>query len=175
MKIYPDNSNFQINDTFWLELNIPTNFTDIVLGKTIDFRGAQNFGTIVGFVDYSKFNNPIAAADSFSTYLLEGTKVDNPQVDQIREYLFSEVNGSYVFKLGIIPKRKGTFGIGVGNSQNVYRTSDKCTKAFFNIILQNTLQHYKLNPNINSSNTDTTKPSGSYRVPARYSAHNLFT
>lgn len=60
MKIYPDKSDFQINDMFWLELNIPTNFADIVSGKTIDFSGVQNFGTIVGFVDYSIFDNPIA-------------------------------------------------------------------------------------------------------------------
>lgn len=102
------------------------------------------------------------SAGSFSTYLLEGTKIENPHVDQIREYLFSEVNGRYVFKLGIIPKRRGTFGVGVGNAQNVYRASDKCTKAFFSIILKDTEHHYYLNPNINSSNTDTTQPSGTF-------------
>lgn len=162
MRVYPDNSTVQIGDTIWFELDIPTNFTDIVSDKTINYSGAKNLGTIVGFVNYSIVNNPISAANSFYTILVKGTKVDNPQTDQIREYLFDEQNGRYLFKLGIVTKETGIYGIGVGNAQNVYRASDKCAKAFFNIILQDTHQHYYLNPNINSSNSDTTKPSGTY-------------
>ena len=68
----------------------------------------------------------------------------------------------YVFKLGIVPQQSGIFGIGFSNANNVYRKSDKCTKANFQIILENTRHHYYLNPNINRSNFDTAKPNGSY-------------
>lgn len=161
-KIDPDSDSIKIGDTLWISLNVPENFTDIFSNKIINYSGAKNLGTAVGFGNYSILNNPTPATNSFSIILVEGKKVDNPNTAQIREYLFEENNGRYIFKLGIVTKETGVFGIGLSNAQNVYRTSDNCTKAFFNIVLQDTHQHYYLNPNINSSNTDTTKPSGSY-------------
>jgi hypothetical protein len=161
-KIYPDKDSIHIGDTVWLELNIPTNFTDITSNQIVDYSGAENLGSAIGFGEYSVINNPAPAANSFLDVLVKGKKVDNPDIAQIREFLFEEQNNRYVFKLGIIPKEKGIFGTGFSNAQNVYRNSDKCTKAFFKINVENTRQHYYLNPNINSSNFDTTKPSGSY-------------
>jgi hypothetical protein len=162
MMAYPDIDNIHIGDTIWFDLNVPTNFIDITSNTNIEYSGAKNLGTAMGFANYSILNNPIPAANSFSTILLEGTKVDNANTNQIREYLFKEENNRYLFKLAIIAKETGIFGIGPSSAQNVYRASDNCTKAFFNIILQNTHHHYYLNPNINSSNSDTTQPSGSY-------------
>lgn len=81
---------------------------------------------------------------------------------KIREYLFIQQGVNYSFKLGIVCIQKGVFGFGFSNAANLYRLSDKCTKASFIINVENTHQHYYLNPNINSVNFDTTKSSGSY-------------
>lgn len=161
-KIDPDLDSIKIGDTLWISLNEPENFTDISSQKIINYSGAKNLGTAIGFGNYSILNNPTPAANSFSTVLVAGKKVENPNTAQIREYLFEENNGRYIFKLGMVANEAGIFGIGLSNAQNVYRISDNCTKAFFSIILRDTHQHYYLNPNINSSNTDTTKPSGVY-------------
>lgn len=161
-KIHPDLDSIHIGDTIWIELNTSTNLTDVTSNKIINFSEAENLGTAVGFGNYSILNNPVPSANSFSTILITGKKIDNPDTLQIREYLFEERNNEYIFKLGIVAKEMGVFGIGLSNAQNVYRSSDQCSKAFFNITLQDTHQHYYLNPNINSSNTDTSKPTGSY-------------
>lgn len=161
-KIYPDKDSIHVGDTVWLELNVPTSFTDITSNQIVDFSEAGNLGSAIGFGEYSVINNPIPAANSFIDVLVTGKEISNANTAQIREFLFEEKNNRYVFKLGIIPNENGIFGVGFSNAQNVYRNSDLCTKAFFKIILENTHQHYYLNPNINSSNTDTTKPSGSY-------------
>ncbi|MBD3750709.1 MAG: hypothetical protein IE931_14575 [Sphingobacteriales bacterium] len=161
-KIRPNLDSIHIGDTIWIELNTSTNLTDVVSNKIINYSGAKNLGTLIGFGDYSILNNPVPSANNFTTILIKGKEINNPNKLQVREYLFEEQNDRYILKLGIIANKKGIFGIGLSNAQNVYRASDECSKAFFNIILQDTRQHYYLNPNINSSNTDTIKPTGSY-------------
>lgn len=160
--VFPDKDSVHIGDTIWLEVNSTTMFRDINSNVVVDYSHAMNLGSAIGFGEYSIINNPIFAANSFRDILLTGSNVNNPNIEQIREYLFSEQNNRYVFKLGIVAQQPGIFGIGFSNARNVYRESDKCTKANFQIILENTRHHYYLNPNINSSNFDTTKTSGIY-------------
>ena len=73
--------------------------------------------------------------------------VNNPNTLQIREFQFVQQNDRYLFKLGIIPKEVGVFGVGFSNAANVYRKNDACTKANFTINFKGTNQHYYLNPN----------------------------
>ncbi len=160
--IYPDSASIHLGDTIWLMVSSPVSFKDEISNNLINYSGAANLGSAIGFGEYSIISNPVVAANSFTYVLIIGSKVSNPNTAQIREYLFFEQDNMYVFKLGIIPLQKGIFGIGLSNAQNVYRKFDECTKAYFLITLINTHQHYYLNPNINSSNSDTTKPSGSY-------------
>ena len=161
IEAYPDIDSMRIGDTLWFEVNSPTTFQEIITDRMIDYSGAENLGTAIGFGQFSN-DSIIVAANSFDYKLIQGTQVSNPRVDQIREYLFIQNNNSYVFKLGVVPKYKGTFSIGVSNAANVYRKSDNCTKASFTIMFKDTKQHYYLNPYISSSNIDTLKPSGSY-------------
>lgn len=161
-RAYPDRDNIFMGDTLWIEINTPTSLTDIATNNVIDYGGAENLGSAIGFAQYSGKDTIIDAANFFDYYLIAGVQVNNPQVSKIREYLFVQRNNNYAFKLGIIPKQKGVFGIGFSNAANVYRNFDKCTKASFQLFFENTHQHYYLNPNIKGSNFDTTKPSGSY-------------
>ena len=162
VKAYPDIDNIHISDTVWFEINSSSTFTDLVSNNNVNYSNAVNLGSAIGFGEIIGKDSIRESANSFSYFLVNGINVINPFVSKIREYLFVEKNNSYLFKLGIIPKIKGVFGIGLSNAANVFRTNDKCTKASFKLFFQNTKQHYYLNPNINSSNFDTTKPSGSY-------------
>lgn len=162
IQAYPDNSSIKIDDTLWLEINAPTSLPDITKGKTVDYSGSKNLGTAIGFGQFFGKDSIKDAANLFEYKLINGREVNNPFTTKIREYLFDEQNGRYIFKLGIIPKEKGIFGIGFSNAANVFRKTDNCTKANFEMDFANTVQHFYLNPNINSSNTDTTRPSASY-------------
>lgn len=161
VKAYPNKASIHLGDTLWVEINAPTRLKDIATNTIVDYSGATNLGSAIGFGRIIT-NTVAASANSFNYNLITGVQVTNPNISQIREFLFVQSNNNYVFKLGIIPKEKGVFGIGFSNAANVYRGSDKCTKASFKIDFENTPQHYYLNPIINSSNSDTTKSSGSY-------------
>ena len=75
------------------------------------------------------------------------------KTDLLKEFRFEDNNGFYKFKLGIIAKKKGIFGLIFSNAANVYRKSDACTKAFFTINFIQTNQHYYLNPNFQGGPT----------------------
>jgi hypothetical protein len=162
IRAYPDYAEINVGDTIWLEITSPHDFTDLVSNVKINYANAANLGSAIGFGEFIGRDSVLNAANYFDYKLIDGIKVNNPFVSKIREYLFIENQNQYLFKLGIIPKQTGIFGIGLSNAANVYRKNDKCTKANFLINFNNTKQHYFLNPNINSSNTDTTKPSASY-------------
>ena len=144
---YPDKDSIHIGDTLWLEVNAPTTLKDVFSGKMMDYSGAANLGSAIGFGEYSIVGIFKNAANYFDYYLVTGASVSNPNTAQIREYLFTQANNSYRFKLGVIPREKGIYCIAFSNATNVYRNSDKCTKAGFEINFENANHHYYLNPN----------------------------
>lgn len=145
MQAYPDKDSIHINDTIWIELNSPTSLTDLRTNQLVDFSGATNLGsaiTVVKFVGGSVSDpGAVYSANSFDYVLEVGKKIDNPFTEGVREFIFIEDNQMYLFKLGIVPKQLGIFSIGLSNAANVYRKSDKCTKAGFEIDFSTTNQH----------------------------------
>ena len=148
VKAYPDKDSIHINDTIWIELTTPTKLKDLTTGQIIDYSGAGNFGAAITFVRLNggTISNPdvIPAANDFNLVIKEGSPVNNPQLDFVREFLFIEKNNQYKFNVGIIPKKLGLYGLGVSNAANVYRNSDPCTKASFEMPFENTNQHLYL-------------------------------
>jgi len=145
VKAYPDIDSITIGDTIWFEVNTPSLLKD-VNGQMVDYSTAANLGSAVSFHTLSEDNQfTIKSVNKFDYLLKEGTQLKI--TDDLIEYSFSEKNGNYLFKLGIIAKEKGTYGLIFSNAANVYRNNDKCTKASFNINFHNTNPHYNLNPN----------------------------
>jgi hypothetical protein len=142
---YPDLDSISINDTIWFQINSSTNLKDIQTGRQIDYSNVENMGSAITFLEFigGSVIDPgvVGSTSAFNYNLILGSVVTNPLVEQIKEYKFLEEQGNYKFKLGVVPKKKGIFGIGIGNAANVYRKSDKCTKAGFNITFKNTNQH----------------------------------
>lgn len=145
VKAYPDKDSIQIGDTIWIEINSPTSLTDLISNKLVNYSGAKNLGSAISFVRFigGSVSNPgaVYSADDFTYYLETGKQVNNSFVEGIREYLFLENNNFFEFKLAIIPQQKGIYSIGISDAANVYRQSDKCTKAHFEIVFFNTSQH----------------------------------
>lgn len=148
VKAYPDKDSINIGDTIWLEVNESTSFTNTQNGQTLDYSGASNLGSTIAFGRYDTALKSWTNENPDNFNLISKNNHDNlvnkTSIDV--EYLFAEKEGKYVFLLGVVPKKKGLFSILFSNSNNTYRKSDKCTKANFNIIFENTDQHYPLNP-----------------------------
>ncbi|MGH2564038.1 MAG: hypothetical protein ACRDE5_05980, partial [Ginsengibacter sp.] len=79
--------------------------------------------------------------------LISCTEVPSVNPQLLKEYLFQESGGTYIFKLGVIPENSGTFRFNLENAANVIRKGNSCPKASFNYLLKNTTnQHYYLYP-----------------------------
>ena len=144
-KAYPDKDSIHAGDTIWIELRAPTSLKDDISGKMIDYSGASNLGNAISIDKFigGSISNPGTSysANSFIYILSSGSAVNNSLSERIRSYLFEENNGLYFYKLGIIPKEAGVFAFAISDATNVYRKTDKCTKAHFNITFANTDQH----------------------------------
>lgn len=146
--IRPDADSIHVGDTVWLELNTSTKLINLYTNQLVDYSGAANFGTAIGYGQLlgggvlDPGGKP--AADSFENVVVKGVSDHSLKPDQVRSFLFTEENGMYVFKLGIVPKAKGLFVIVPGNAVNVYTKKNKCVKANFSLTFKNTNQHLYL-------------------------------
>ena len=82
--------------------------------------------------------NWLDAVNQFFFFLSKGRESNSTNLKLYKEYLFSEQNGIYLFKLGVVPKLHGLFRLVFSNSNNTYRKDDKCTKANFIIDFKET-------------------------------------
>jgi hypothetical protein len=147
-KAYPDRDSIRVNDTIWLELKTSTQLRDRTTNEMVDYSGAANFGTVIGYVELmgGDASDPgaIAAANHFENILVNGSSVPPLRPDQLREFLFEEENGMYLFKVVIVAKKKGVYLIGAGDAAGVYQRSNSCRKSDFKLTFENTDQHLYL-------------------------------
>ena len=68
--------------------------------------------------------------------------LNNYDPSSLIEVLFTEADGYYQFKLGIVAQNTGRFVVTISNAANVYRSNDACTKASFAINFKETNQHF---------------------------------
>jgi hypothetical protein len=156
-KAYPDKDSIAVSDTIWFEIDAPTIFLDG--NSNIDYSKAGNLGTVVSATKLLGVNQAENSVLDFDYYLPIGVKLNENQFGI--EYKFIETNNKYLFKLGLIPKKKGVYKIFVSNANNVFRADDKCTKANFTINFANTDQHFYFNK-IAAPDITLTSPSGVY-------------
>lgn len=146
VKAYPDKDSIRVGDSIYFELNAPTQLKDLTTGQVVDYSGAVNFGPSIKYGEFTgdgNASNPgiIAAANSFTNVLMWGTPVNSDRPEQVRTFLCLEENGEYKFKVAVVPNKKGTFIITIGNTSGVYRRNNECDKATFDLKFQATDQH----------------------------------
>jgi hypothetical protein len=147
LKAYPDKDSINIGDTIWFEINTAVKLKDTISGQMIDYANAGNLGSLVTFDRLStagQFTD--RAANRFTYFLRFGREIPALDANWEKNYLFAEVNGRYIFLLGVIANEKGTYRILFSNSNNTYRNNDRCNKANFSFLFENTNQHYPLSP-----------------------------
>jgi len=147
-KAYPDADSIHVGDTIWIELSTSTQLKDVTTGEMINFSDAGNFGTVIGYGEMTGGDviNPggIPAANDFESIVINGTSVPPLRPEELREFLFEEKNGMYLFKVGIIPKKKGLFMISPSDASNVYQKSNNCRKSNFRLTFKETDKHLYL-------------------------------
>lgn len=144
-KAYIDRDSIFVGDTVWVELNEPVQLLNQLNSQVINFSGAENLGTAIGFIELLGNSQSRNAANDFQIQVVKGVQLNNPNTTLIREYKFEETNGRYVFKIAIIPNRRGIYRLSLSNATNVYRKNDQCSKASFTINFKETNQHLYFN------------------------------
>jgi hypothetical protein len=146
IKAYPDRDSINIGDTIWLEINEPTTMKDAINGAMIDYSKAANLSTTIGIAELISPNNGNTEGNAFFRFLLQnGNEVIRSDTNRFREYKFKESNDRYQFKVAVIPIKTGVYKLFIGCAANVFRDTDKCTKAGIGINFKSTNQHLYFN------------------------------
>ena len=153
VKATPNSDSLLINDTIWLVLDEPVNLLDKTTNTVVDYSNSANLGSAIGFQKaiFAPTLNFIPAVEKFVFRNIEGIETNNSNPSLLKEYLFTENNGRYKFKLGVVAKDTGIFRFVFSNAANVYRKNNSCTKAFFEINFKETNQHRYLIPGFGGS------------------------
>lgn len=149
-KARPDTDSIQLGEAITFSIEASTVFVDKISGMEVDYNGAGNLGSAVGFIKYdSTAEKWVHAAGQHKYSLAKGIEVRSADTTVYREYLFAESNGRYVFELAITPKSPGLYGVIFSDAANVFRGSDPCTKAAFIITLEGTSHNRYLDGDYN--------------------------
>lgn len=142
---YPDKDSIRIGDTIWIKSNIPSSLADQISSQTIDYSNASNLSLSIQLLKFTggSINDPGASysANKFSYFPSIGAQINDPFIEGQRTFSFLEQNDFYNLLIAIVPKEKGIYLMAISNAVNVYRKSDKCTKANYEINFGNTKQH----------------------------------
>lgn len=148
----PDEDSIRIGDTIWIEVNEPVTLQDLKTYNNVNYAGAVNLGTYIGFQEIIGSVPQITnVAKDFDVKVNVGLIVTSSNPELFKEYLFTERDGKFCFKVGIVPRRSGTFRINLGSAANVYTSTNPCSKASIDFNFANTKQHFYLYPNGNGT------------------------
>ena len=140
VKAFPDKDSLTIGDTIYLEINESVMLRESG-GSIIDYSGAKNLGTVIAIGELLGNSNVRDAANDFTYVLIKGVETASFDSQRFRQYLFSEENGFYVFKIAIVPKKPGIYRLGLSDARNVYTRRNLCDRSGFSITFSQTDQH----------------------------------
>ena len=154
-QIIPDLDSVRIGDTIYLTSTFPSSLKDQIGGAIVDYSHAKNLNSTLGigeFVNGEKIPNN--AVFNFDYVSIKGRVYNDkniPNPDGTQQLIYQEINGNYELKIGLIPKIKGIYGLGIGDGVSTGRSNAKsCERATFSISLNSTNQHFDIYKNIDS-------------------------
>lgn len=165
-QIVPDLDSIGIGDTMYIISTFPMTLLDQISGKEVEYNNAPDIESTLSIAELASGDSiPVGAVYDFS-YTSEIGRIYNsttiPSPETVQQLKYQEMGSNYQLKIGLIPKRKGIFALGIGNGlSNGRGKSKRCEKASFNFTIFNTSQHifyYKnWRPSYNLSPSDTLK------------------
>ncbi len=147
LQITPDFDSIKVGDTVFLTSSFPTTLTDQASGQTFDYSKSTGIGNTLA-VSKLPQGDTIAADAVFNfDYISINGRIYNdrniPRPDGVQQLTYEEINGNYFLKVGLIPKQRGIYILGLGDGlSNGRKKSRSCEKASFNVSINNTTQHF---------------------------------
>lgn len=145
-----------IGDTVFLISSFSSMLKDQNTSAQVNYSGSTAIGSTLA-VNQLISTDSLAkdAVFNFDYFSIKGRIYNDkniPSPDGVQQMTWEELDGNYELKIGIIPKVRGLYVLVVGNGiSNGQKNSRNCSKASFNISLENTDQHFYLlydwNPN----------------------------
>jgi hypothetical protein len=157
-QITPDYDSVHIGDTIYFVSTFPTKLVDQSSGQMIDYYNSTGIGSTLGLVRLEAGIYPgIDAVNEFDYISIIGTVYNDkstPSPNKFQQLKFQQINDFYKLKIGIIPKEKGVYYLGIGDGlSNGRNKRNSCEKASFSITLNNTKQHLSYFSDWNKSAT----------------------
>lgn len=127
----PNKDSIRIGDTVFLESVTPTKMMDNANGRTVDYSGANNFGSTLGIGEIIGINNIKDAVDSFSFKAIKGSIYSDPKLSptRVKQIKYLEENGYYRLSIAIIALKRGVYIISTSDMPDVVRKCDRSTIA----------------------------------------------
>ena len=138
----PEQDSIVVGDTIWVNSSHSTTFEDLNSQATIDFSNSQ-IGTNIRILNFPNTSQTvIGAIYDFDIIKIYGNEVGNDNIPtENKGFYYDEINGNYILKLGFIAKKKGVYGISLGNSIGVVQRKGGCAKATIEIDNTNANTH----------------------------------
>lgn len=145
-QIIPDSDSIKLGDTIFLYSSFPTTLKDQSTGQVINYNNSTGLGSTLGLVELVDGTYPgIDAVNDFDYISIFGMVYNDksiPSPNKFQQLKYEQINGNYELKIGIIPKKSGTYYLGLGDGLSNGRSKNKsCEKASFNTTFKKTNQH----------------------------------
>jgi hypothetical protein len=138
----PDLDSIRVEDTLWFNSNIPTEvryFQGASDSGTYNLSGAKNVATDIHLTSLLGVNNSPGVIDSFIFLPEKGNIIINPQVPSAGKTItYTEENGNYIFKLGLIAMKKGIYCFTI---IDIYQAMKGCDKISVTVVMNNSDSH----------------------------------
>lgn len=138
----PKKDSISVGDTLWVTSSHSTTFQDLINNQHIDFSNSQ-IGTNIRILSFSDTSKTVTGSvNDFGIIIIYGNEVSNDNIpSENKGFIYEEINGSYMLKLGFIGSKKGIYSISLGNSIGIVQRKRGCEKASIEIENANVNKH----------------------------------
>jgi hypothetical protein len=141
----PQREVYRIGDTIYLASAFSKSLTNTVSGQTVDYGNSVGIYGTVSFIRMDTVaKNFVEAYPLFTVLPLKGSFTQQTNSPALGISSLYAENTSYEFGLGIIPKQKGLFFIGVNDLASQGIRGQNCTNAAFGVTVANTNKNLSL-------------------------------
>lgn len=151
--ITPALDSVKVGDTLFLKSSFPTTLFDYQTKIQVDYSNARAIGGTLGLSDLFKIDTLGSNSDSSTIKYFEYANIqgriynskDVPIHWRVNQTEYVERNGQYQLLIGIIPQKRGIYGLGVSDALSNGREGVKnCEKANFEVAVTNPDKHLYL-------------------------------
>jgi hypothetical protein len=138
---------YRTGDTIYLISSFSKDLLNTLDNVQINYNNAVGIGgsISIGLLD-TITHQRLPANDSFNIISFVGSFEKFPinTINQGINFSYLELNSTYEFKIGFIPKYKGIYGIGVSDLRSLGLKGKNCTNANFDMTIINNNKHLYL-------------------------------